>query len=49
MLLCDGEKLIDYRKLLLNMLIIILFNKFENFDFFMKNKGNSAKIRVSDN
>lgn len=39
MLLCDGEKPIDYEKLLFDMLIIILYNKFGNFRFFCENKG----------
>lgn len=38
MLLCNDEKLIDYEKLLPNILIIMLYNMFENFGFY-ENKG----------
>lgn len=38
MLSCDGEKLIGYENLVLNIFIIMLYNKFENFSFY-KNKG----------
>lgn len=38
MLSCDGEKLIGYENLVLNIFIIMLYNKFEIFSFY-KNKG----------